>query len=169
MNVYRINGTFQHMSWQTVRTGFLHAAKATLHKRVCYQASRSYSTLLDNTTSLLRNLHNGAEVHETRPWSKPCSHACASNPDLRACDSTCICVSHFSTCECSMVLWSITLCARQVYLVGTSHVSKASAVEVKQVIQAVRPQTVMVELDADRAQRLISGESWSQEVGYLLQ
>lgn len=45
----------------------------------------------------------------------------------------------------------------QIFLVGTAHVSKASAEEVKAMIQAVKPQTVFVELDAERARRLQQG------------
>ena len=39
----------------------------------------------------------------------------------------------------------------EVYLIGTAHVSKKSAEEVRDVIQAVRPDTVFVELCEKRA------------------
>jgi len=42
----------------------------------------------------------------------------------------------------------------EVFLVGTSHISAASAAEVREVILNVRPQHVMVELCTDRRQRL---------------
>ncbi len=45
----------------------------------------------------------------------------------------------------------------QIHLVGTAHVSKASSEEVRDIIQAVQPQTVFVELDAQRAQQLQRG------------
>lgn len=45
----------------------------------------------------------------------------------------------------------------EVHLVGTAHVSKASSEEVREVIQAVQPQTVFVELDAQRGQQLRRG------------
>ena len=45
----------------------------------------------------------------------------------------------------------------QIHLIGTAHVSKASSEEVRQMIHAVQPQTVFVELDAARAQQLRGG------------
>ena len=47
--------------------------------------------------------------------------------------------------------WVTTL---QIFLVGTAHVSNASAEEVRQMIQAVKPGTVFVELDAQRFSQL---------------
>lgn len=47
--------------------------------------------------------------------------------------------------------------AREVYLVGTAHVSKASADDVRTTIQIVRPHVVMVELCAQRAKKLREG------------
>ena len=46
----------------------------------------------------------------------------------------------------------------EVFLVGTAHVSRASADEVRRVIRAVRPGTVVVELCPARAARLMSPE-----------
>ncbi|KAA6427159.1 MAG: conjugal transfer [Trebouxia sp. A1-2] len=45
----------------------------------------------------------------------------------------------------------------RIHLVGTAHVSKASSEEVRDIIHAVQPQTVFVELDAQRAQQLRGG------------
>ncbi|CAM6010200.1 unnamed protein product [Sphagnum balticum] len=47
----------------------------------------------------------------------------------------------------------------QLYLVGTAHVSEKSAEEVREVIQQVKPDTVAVELCAERAKKMLSGES----------
>ena len=44
---------------------------------------------------------------------------------------------------------------QQIFLVGTAHVSKASADEVRAMITAVKPETVFVELDAQRARKLM--------------
>ena len=49
----------------------------------------------------------------------------------------------------------------QIFLVGTAHVSKASVEEVRSTIRRVRPATVLVELDAGRAQKLRSGTQTS--------
>ncbi|GAQ90947.1 hypothetical protein KFL_007060040 [Klebsormidium nitens] len=51
----------------------------------------------------------------------------------------------------------------EVYLIGTAHVSKASAEEVKEVIHLVRPQYVGVELDAERAEKLMSGKMYEDQ------
>lgn len=44
----------------------------------------------------------------------------------------------------------------QIFLIGTAHVSRQSADEVKELLHVVRPGTVMVELCAQRAERLRS-------------
>ena len=44
----------------------------------------------------------------------------------------------------------------QIYLVGTAHVSRCSAAEVKELINIVKPSTVMVELCRKRADKLRS-------------
>ena len=44
----------------------------------------------------------------------------------------------------------------QIFLVGTAHVSRQSAEEVRELIRVVRPSTVMVELCTERAERLRS-------------
>ncbi|KAG6547374.1 hypothetical protein Mapa_010822 [Marchantia paleacea] len=46
----------------------------------------------------------------------------------------------------------------ELYLVGTAHVSAKSAEEVRQVILQVKPDTVAVELCAERARKLMAGE-----------
>eukprot|EP00898_Chlorokybus_atmophyticus_P002212 jgi/Chlat1/2992/Chrsp2S04707 len=47
----------------------------------------------------------------------------------------------------------------EIYLVGTAHVSQKSADEVREVIRRVKPDVVMVELDAQRAAELKAGKS----------
>ena len=49
----------------------------------------------------------------------------------------------------------------QIYLVGTAHVSKDSAEEVRELINIVKPSTVMVELCRKRADRLRSSSQVS--------
>ncbi|KAK9806536.1 hypothetical protein WJX73_008475 [Symbiochloris irregularis] len=49
----------------------------------------------------------------------------------------------------------------EIFLVGTAHVSANSAEEVKEVIRRVKPQTVMIELDPQRAKQLMSGDQQS--------
>ena len=44
---------------------------------------------------------------------------------------------------------------KEVYLVGTAHISQESAALVRNVIRAVKPDTVMIELDASRAGRMM--------------
>ena len=50
----------------------------------------------------------------------------------------------------------------QIFLVGTAHVSRASSEEVRDMIHAVKPQTVFVELDAKRAQSILMGGQENQ-------
>ena len=45
---------------------------------------------------------------------------------------------------------------RDITLVGTAHISEDSALLVQQVLRQVRPDTVMVELDASRATKLLA-------------
>jgi pheromone shutdown-related protein TraB len=49
---------------------------------------------------------------------------------------------------------------RTIYLVGTAHVSRRSVDEVREVIRAVRPDTVCVELDAVRHDTLMNEDAW---------
>lgn len=52
--------------------------------------------------------------------------------------------------------------AAQIFLVGTAHVSSASAEEVRDVIKQVKPGTVMVELCAGRAEQMLRGNDQQQ-------
>lgn len=49
---------------------------------------------------------------------------------------------------------------RDIYLVGTAHVSQRSVDDVGRVIQEIRPDTVCVELDAARHQALVDPQRW---------
>lgn len=51
---------------------------------------------------------------------------------------------------------------RDIYIVGTAHVSQRSVDEVQQVIEEVRPDTVCVELDQVRYDALTDEERWRQ-------
>jgi len=96
---------------------------------------------LPDTAAVLRNLGNGAEVSF--------SHCLKIHVML-------------NPARCQFVMRSFrqgarSLCCVQIHLVGTAHVSKASSEEVRDIIQAVQPQIVFVELDAQRAQQLRRG------------
>jgi len=54
----------------------------------------------------------------------------------------------------------IHLYDKEYILIGTAHVSKQSAEQVKQVIEAERPDTVCIELDEQRYQSIIEGNKW---------
>lgn len=54
----------------------------------------------------------------------------------------------------------ITLDGKQIILIGTAHVSKKSADQVKQVIEAEQPDTVCIELDEQRYQTLTDRNRW---------
>ncbi|RWZ55333.1 TraB/GumN family protein [Halobacillus fulvus] len=49
---------------------------------------------------------------------------------------------------------------KELILIGTAHVSKQSAEQVKQVIEEERPDSVCVELDAQRYQSIKDGDQW---------
>lgn len=49
---------------------------------------------------------------------------------------------------------------KTIYLIGTAHVSKRSVEEVRQVITDVQPDTVCVELDAQRHKMLVDQDTW---------
>lgn len=49
---------------------------------------------------------------------------------------------------------------RTTYIVGTAHISKKSVEEVRQVIEAVRPDTVCVELCATRREAMMDASRW---------
>ena len=51
---------------------------------------------------------------------------------------------------------------REYLLIGTAHVSKQSAEQVKEVIEAERPDTVCVELDEQRHQAITEGNKWKE-------
>jgi pheromone shutdown-related protein TraB len=49
---------------------------------------------------------------------------------------------------------------KEIILIGTAHVSRQSAEQVKEVIEAERPETVCVELDEPRYQSIVEGDKW---------
>lgn len=51
---------------------------------------------------------------------------------------------------------------RDIYIVGTAHISKKSVVEVRQTIEAIRPDSVCVELCENRYQSMIDTERWKK-------
>lgn len=56
----------------------------------------------------------------------------------------------------------IDLNGKEYILIGTAHVSKHSAEQVKQVIEAERPDSVCVELDEQRYQTITEGNKWKE-------
>jgi pheromone shutdown-related protein TraB len=54
----------------------------------------------------------------------------------------------------------IYLDGKELILIGTAHVSKKSAQQVKEVIEAEMPDTVCIELDEQRYQSIIDGNKW---------
>ena len=56
----------------------------------------------------------------------------------------------------------IHLDGKEYILIGTAHVSKYSAEQVKEVIEAERPDSVCVELDQQRYQSIIEGNKWKE-------
>ncbi|MDF1509579.1 TraB/GumN family protein [Robertmurraya sp. DFI.2.37] len=54
----------------------------------------------------------------------------------------------------------IMLDEKEYILIGTAHVSKQSAEQVKEVIEAEKPDAVCVELDEQRYQSIMAGNSW---------
>lgn len=51
---------------------------------------------------------------------------------------------------------------KEIILIGTAHVSKKSAEEVKEVIEAEQPDSVCVELDQGRYQSIMEGNQWKE-------
>ncbi|MBB5180187.1 pheromone shutdown-related protein TraB [Planomicrobium koreense] len=51
---------------------------------------------------------------------------------------------------------------REIILIGTAHVSRQSAVQVKEVIEAERPDSVCIELDAQRYQSVTDKSKWKE-------
>ena len=111
---------------------------------------------LSETQTLLRNLDNGAEVslfQAAHGLTTPIMLTEGSRYSLK---SLTPCVKeHHSLHE--------DICAMhtQIYLVGTAHVSKNSAEEVRELINIVKPSTVMVELCRKRADKLRSNSQVS--------
>lgn len=56
----------------------------------------------------------------------------------------------------------IDLDGKEIILVGTAHVSKKSAEEVKEVIEAERPDSVCIELDDQRFQSIMDKDRWKK-------
>lgn len=54
----------------------------------------------------------------------------------------------------------IALDGKEIILIGTAHVSKHSAEQVKEVIEEERPDAVCVELDEQRYQSITDGDNW---------
>lgn len=57
-------------------------------------------------------------------------------------------------------LHEILLEDKRIILIGTAHVSKNSVVEVKEIIEKERPDSVCVELDKSRYNSIINKEAW---------
>ncbi|MRH43454.1 TraB family protein [Aquibacillus halophilus] len=56
----------------------------------------------------------------------------------------------------------INLDGKEIILIGTAHVSKQSAEQVKEVIESERPDSVCIELDEQRYQSIIDGNRWKE-------
>ncbi|WLD94511.1 TraB/GumN family protein [Alkalihalobacillus sp. AL-G] len=56
----------------------------------------------------------------------------------------------------------IDLDGKEIILIGTAHVSKQSAEQVKEVIEAEQPDSVCVELDKQRYQSIMDGNKWKE-------
>ncbi|MBB6453165.1 pheromone shutdown-related protein TraB [Salirhabdus euzebyi] len=56
----------------------------------------------------------------------------------------------------------IHLDGKEIILIGTAHVSKHSAEQVKEVIEAEKPDVVCVELDEQRYQSIMDGNKWKE-------
>jgi pheromone shutdown-related protein TraB len=54
----------------------------------------------------------------------------------------------------------LTINGKELILIGTAHVSKHSAEQVKEVIEAEKPDTVCVELDEQRYKAVMDGNQW---------
>src|SRR5690554_694485 len=51
---------------------------------------------------------------------------------------------------------------KEIILIGTAHVSKQSAQQVKEVIEAERPDSVCIELDEQRYQSIMDTDKWKK-------
>lgn len=56
----------------------------------------------------------------------------------------------------------INLDGKELILIGTAHVSRQSAEQVKEVIEAERPDSVCIELDEQRFQSVMEGSKWKE-------
>lgn len=56
----------------------------------------------------------------------------------------------------------LSLNGKEIILIGTAHVSKLSAEQVKEVIEAENPDSVCVELDEQRYSSIIDGNKWKE-------
>lgn len=56
----------------------------------------------------------------------------------------------------------INIDGKEIILIGTAHVSKQSAEEVKEVIELEQPDSVCVELDEQRYQSIVDGNTWRE-------
>ena len=64
--------------------------------------------------------------------------------------------------EENQTITRINLDGKELILIGTAHVSKHSAEQVKEVIEAERPDSVCVELDEQRYQSIVDGNKWKE-------
>jgi len=56
----------------------------------------------------------------------------------------------------------INLDGKELILIGTAHVSRQSAIQVKEVIERERPDSVCIELDAQRYQSVMESSKWKE-------
>jgi pheromone shutdown-related protein TraB len=56
----------------------------------------------------------------------------------------------------------LTINGKEIILIGTAHVSKNSAEQVKQVIEAEHPDSVCIELDEQRYKSITEGKKWKE-------
>lgn len=66
------------------------------------------------------------------------------------------------TLDTEEVITRLQLEEKEIILVGTAHVSRRSAEQVKAIIEAEQPDSVCVELDDQRYQSIISGSKWKE-------
>lgn len=64
--------------------------------------------------------------------------------------------------EISENVTHINLDDKELILIGTAHVSKHSAEQVKEVIESEQPDSVCIELDAGRYQSMVEGNKWKE-------
>ena len=97
------------------------------------------SAIVSETTTLLRNLDNGAEagIRSIAPSLPQAARMRACGPPRK-------------------LTWSFLVPTPQIFLIGTAHVSRQSAEEVKELLSVVQPGTIMLELCEQRAERLRS-------------